>query len=295
MNFKLLPLIPLLLLIISCSKDNTQEDVEGKDFVAAQSLFNIKYGEEIGQTYDLYLPANRSSGTTKVLVLIHGGGWIQGDKDDMNTYIPLLQELHPTHALVNLNYRLAIPPAQAAFPQQFLDLQKAIDHLKETAAELGIKPEFGLIGASAGAHLALQFDSVYDIYDDVKMVCSIVGPTNFTDTFYTENPDFSMALDFLVDETAYPEVTDLASAVSPALLVTSKNSPTILFYGKNDPLVPITNGRFLKEKLDAAGIINRLTIYEGGHGNWENSSNSNMQSQLSDFIDDHLAMNPQIH
>lgn len=281
----------LLLFATACSEKDIgpSEDHENQSLTEIHK--NLTYGADPMQTYDLYLPANRSSSTTKVLVFIHGGGWIQGDKKDMREYIPLIQETHPNHAIVNLNYRLAVPPSRAAFPNQFLDLDLALQHIAQQAKEYGIYPEFGLIGASAGGHLALQYDNFYDKYDQVKMVCSIVGPTNLKDPFYSENPDFFFALDMLVDESAYPGVSDYAKAVSPAYLVNSNSSPTILFYGDDDLLVPISNGTFLKAKLDAAGIINSLTIYEGGHGDWESLDQKDLHLQLSAFIDDHLPVN----
>lgn len=279
----------LLFFITACSEKDieTLEDPENQ-YHLAKTHMNVNYGTDPQQTYDLYLPANRSSSSTKILVFIHGGGWIQGDKKDMRTYIPLLQKTHPGHALLNINYRLAKPNIRTAFPNQFLDLDLALKHVSQKAEELGVQPEFGLIGASAGGHLALQYDSFYDTHDQVKMVCSIVGPTNLTDSFYTENPDFHFALELLIDESAYPGVSDYAKAVSPAFLVNSESSPTILFYGDDDLLVPVTNGIFMKEKLDAAGIINSLTIYKGGHGEWENLDQEDLHLQLEEFINVHL-------
>ena len=282
----------ILLVFTGCSNDDDAiSPVVAEDqTVQAEVLKNLSYGSDAAQTYDIYLPANRSAATTKVLVFIHGGGWVQGDKSDMREYIPLLQEMHPDHAIVNMNYRLAQPPTIPAFPNQFLDLQQALRHIDEEAADLGFKAEFGLIGVSAGGHLALQYDNIYDLKDRVKMVCSIVGPTDLTDPFYTENPNFDLALGLLIDESAYPGVTDYAATVSPAYLVNENSSPTILFYGEEDPLVPVSNGTFMQQQLDSAGIINSLSIYEGGHGDWEDESNEAMQEQLSDFIDLHLAV-----
>lgn len=282
----------LLFFLTACSKEDIAPSEDPKNqHSLAETLENINYGIDPQQTYDLYLPANRSPSTTKVLVFIHGGGWIQGDKNDMKEYIPLIQDSHPDHALLNINYRLAIPHSRTAFPNQFLDIELALQHITLKAEEFGIHPEFGLIGASAGGHLALQYDNFYDLPDQVKMVCSIVGPTNLTDPFYSENPDFLVALDMLVDENAYPGVSNYAKAISPAFFVNLNSSPTILFYGNEDRLVPISNGTFVKEKFDAAGIINSLTIYEGGHGDWEKLDQKDLHLQLNAFIEDHLPVN----
>lgn len=275
--------------LVACSgKEINNHSLSDDTDLSAMTILNISYGNDEAQIFDLYLPANRSASTTKVLVFIHGGGWVQGDKIDMNNYIPLLQQEHPEHAIVNVNYRLATPGMRAAFPNQFLDIQQALEHLDQYSEDFSILPEFGLIGVSAGGHLALQYDNEYDIEDQVKMVCSIAGPTNLKDPFYSENPDFEIALEHLVDEIAYPGITDYALAVSPAYLVDGNSSATILFYGKDDQLVPVSNGSFLQERLKAAGVDHSFTIYEGGHGDWADEANENMQLQLKDFIDEHL-------
>lgn|SRR5690606_15776966 len=281
----------LIVFLASCSEEEARDFHTFDEAPSATTLFNMAYGEDEAQTLDIYLPANRSGSLTKVLVLIHGGGWVQGDKTDMREYIPMLQRDHPKHAIVNLNYRLAIPNVRTAFPNQFLDLQFALKFLTGAAATLEIKPEFGLIGVSAGGHIALQYDYGYDVKDQVKMVSSIVGPTNLKDPFYALNPDFITAMGYLVDGKEYPGVSDLARAVSPAYLVNMNSSPTILFYGENDELVPVSNGEFLKERLTAAKIDHQLTIYAGGHGDWKEDSNTDLQLQLNDFIEVHLPVN----
>jgi acetyl esterase/lipase len=289
MKYKIpFPILLLFLLFTACSSDEITAPENLNTKIPAEVMTDVKYGPDSAHTLDLYLPAERSINTTKILVFIHGGGWIAGDKSDMKDYIPLLQKSLPGYAIANLNYRLAQPPNRPAFPNQFLDLKLALEYLNTEAKNLGIKAEFAFIGASAGAHLALQFDSVYDLDDKVKLVCSIVGSTDFTDPFYTGNPDFDTALEQLVDESAYTGITDFARTISPAHLVTHRTSPTILFYGKKDPLVPTSNGIFLKEQLDASGVINSFTLYEGGHGDWEDDENSNMQLQLKTFIEKHF-------
>ena len=169
-------------------------DFENEQPLGEETQLNVSYGDNPQQKYDLYLPEGRSSEKTKIIILIHGGGWIDGDKEDMNEYIPILKEKHPNHAIVNINYVLAAPPSTPAFPNQFLDVGKVINKLTQESEELELLPEFGLIGASAGAHIALQYDYVYDTDDKVKMICDIVGPTDFTDPFYTENPNFQILL-----------------------------------------------------------------------------------------------------
>src|SRR5690606_4594632 len=132
--------------------------------------------------YDLYLPEGRTSESTKVIMIIHGGTWIGGDKAEMTPFVAMLRESHPEHAVVNINYVLANENTPA-FPNQFLDVESIILKLTEESDLLHINPSFGIIGASAGAHLGLMYDYVYDTEDSVKFVIDIVGPTDFTDPF----------------------------------------------------------------------------------------------------------------
>ncbi len=286
--FKFFGLLVLITVAISCSKEeenaanNTALDVD--PLLTAVVELDVSYGDNSQQTYDLYLPADRSETTTKVIVLVHGGGWTSGDKADMNNFVDFIKEQLPEYAIVNINYVLANINTPA-FPNQFLDLKAVLNQIEEQASALKIKPEFALIGTSAGAHLSLMYDYVYDTNDTVKMVCSIVGPTDFTDPFYSNDPGFNFALNQLVDQSAYQEGADYASLVSPALQVSQSSSPSILFYGNTDPLVPISNGLSLESALANQNISHSFTIYEGGHGDdWNTADYNNLQAQLLDYL-----------
>lgn len=293
---KLIYLISILFLsnlaFISCSSDDSNEEQEGiiVDPLEAKTILNVPYGSNSQQVYDIYLPYGRSSDKTKIIILIHGGGWTAGDKSEMENFVELIQVYHPDLAIVNMNYVLASTtlPFIPAFPNQFLDVGAVVNQITSQNEDLQVLPEFGLIGTSAGAHISLMYDFVYDTHDVVKMVADIVGPTNFTDPFYADNPLFGLALNALVDESSYPFGTNYAEATSPALQVSNISSPSILFYGNQDLLVPLTNGELLNDNLSNASITNSFTVYDGGHGNWDNASMLNLQIQLSDFINSHL-------
>jgi acetyl esterase/lipase len=280
---------------ISCDSDDTviEEEVIDDDTttdpLVATIQLDVPYGADPQQVYDLYLPEGRTDEKTKVLILVHGGGWIEGDKADVNEIITLMQVNNPNHAIVNMNYKLATL-SYPAFPNQFLDLDAVINQVTSQSETLHILPEFGLIGLSAGAHISLQYDSVYDTDNQVKFVCDIVGPCDFTDPFYQENPNFDLYLTALTDESAYPAGTDLAVALSPALQLNANTSPTVLFYGNIDKLVPLTNGITLKNNLETAGIAHQYTVYDGGHGNWTETQYADVENKISVYIDTYLGI-----
>ncbi|MEY8019267.1 alpha/beta hydrolase fold domain-containing protein [Muriicola sp. SD30] len=254
------------------------------------SLLDESYGENPQQVYDIYLPATRSSEKTRVILLVHGGGWVEGDKASMTPFIELIKERHPKHAIVNMNYVLAgLTPVIPAFPNQFLDIGKVIDKITSEKEKLQLLPEFGLIGTSAGAHLSLMYDFAYDTEDQVKFVVDIVGPTDFTHPFFSEDPNFGLALSLFVDESQYPQGTNYAEATSPVFNVSTMSSPVAMFYGNQDPLVPLGNGEGLDEALTDFGIPHSFTIYEGGHGDdWSEADILDLQQQISAFIEAYL-------
>lgn len=249
---------------------------------------DVPYGTHAQEVYDIYLPANRSSESTKVIILIHGGGWTGGDKSSMEGYIEYIQAAHPDLAIVNMNYVLSTT-AVPAFPNQFLDIDAVINQLTEKKEDLQIMPEFALVGVSAGAHLSLQYDYVFDSDNQVKMVCSIVGPTNFTDPYYqTYIPNFDLILSAITDESAYPASTNFPVKLSPAFNVSSASCPTIMFYGNQDSLVPATNAYTLDSVLNAVNVAHSLTIYQGGHGTWSVQDYLDLTVQLNAYIAEHL-------
>ncbi|GHC62680.1 alpha/beta hydrolase family protein [Ulvibacter litoralis] len=254
----------------------------------ATSFADVPYGIDPKQTYDIYLPSNRSVAKTKVLIIIHGGSWMNGDKATMEHYIPYLQEKHPDHAIVNMNYVTAQYGVSHAFPNQFLDIRDVINSLKYNSFDFNISTEFGLIGGSAGGYLALMYDSVFDTEDEVKFVCSIVGPTNFDHPVYTERPDFQLLMQILVDQDVYPNIEDNLGLLSPVSQVSENNSPTIMFYNRADSKVPLSTAKDLKNTFNELGVPVSFTVFKGDHGAIQDNERVELETKLSGFINDFL-------
>lgn len=278
----------IILFISSCSTNDTIEDVETLPQEAIE-LLNVSYGTSPSQKYDLYLPANRSNLTTKVFVLVHGGSWIGGDKNDMNFLVDILKPAYPDYAIVNLNYRLGsigISP----FPMQLNDISEVIADLKSKEETYQITDDFGFIGVSAGAHLSMVYAYDFDLDANVHFVSSIVGPTNFTDPSYVDDPafeNFRLGME-LMTGVSYTNNPQFYEGFSPYYVATATSPPTILFYGGQDDLVPTSQGVEMQAKLDELGVINEFTLYENeGHG-WEGDNFIDTVNKLSSFIDTHF-------
>ena len=267
------------ILFISCTKNSDATVPIDNSFSTEKTVLNVSYGSNNQQVFDIYLPANRSN-TTKTLILIHGGGWTSGDKTDMNGLLQLLKTNLPTYAFVNLNYRLA-SNGNPALPMQIDDITAAISNLKSN--NYGISNKFGFVGISAGAHLSMLYGYANNSLNEIKVVCSIVGPANFTDPNYLNNTSLS-GLYLAVAGQAYSQNPTFFVNASPYHKATSASPPTLLLYGNSDPLVPITQGQDLHSKLDQLGIYNEFTLYNGGHGNWSNTDLIDAYSKITVFI-----------
>jgi len=273
-----LPLL-FLFLITGCSNSDDNNNAP----LVAQTLMNVSYGTDAKQKIDIYLPEGRNE-NTKVVVLLHGGSWVEGDKSDLSYLIPVIQLQFPDYAIVNVGYRLATLNSPA-FPKQIDDIKGVIQHLESN--DYHISDDYAFIGFSAGAHLSMLYGYAYDTDHDVKAICDVVGPADFTDPEYTSHPLYSSAATALIGTPA-PTQEQILS-VSPVAHITAQSPATLSFCGGQDPLVPATQGPRLKSALDTAGVKNEFNFYpDGGHGNWDDTTYNEVYSKIAAFLTKHL-------
>jgi acetyl esterase/lipase len=277
-------LLILIISFVSCSTDDNDNPIIGLDSSEYYQELNVSYGDDNNQSFDIYLPANRTL-ETEVMILVHGGGWSAGDKNDMNNLRDFIRNEFPNMGIVNMNYRLADENNQP-YPMQLNDITSVIDHLKSKQSYYTIDDDFAFIGVSAGAHLSLLWSYAFDTENNIDMVCSIVGPTNFTDPAYLNNtnPELQAMLDLYgIDAT-----TEYLEEVSPYHRVTETAPSTILFYGGQDPLVPTTQGTAMRDKLEVLGVPHQFTLYpNAGHG-WVGLDLLDTSIKLKAFIETHF-------
>jgi acetyl esterase/lipase len=279
--------LAIIILIFSFSCSNETADDDTNNILNPSKYYeslNISYGNDSNQTFDMYLPAKRTS-KTKTLILVHGGGWSGGDKADMNPIKDLVRQDLPNVAVININYRLATANNKP-YPMQVDDITAVIEYLKSNKTKYTISDNFGFIGTSAGGHLALLWSYAFDSDKNINMVCSIVGPTNLTDPAYLNNtsPELQSLLDLFGVDASIPFLEE----VSPLHRATASAPPTILFYGGQDPLIPTTQGTALKDKLQTLNVTHQFTLYpNAGHG-WVGLELLDTWIKTKAFIQAHL-------
>lgn len=225
---------------------------------------DVQYGEEDG-TYNLldaYLPDERNA-NTKVIVYIHGGSWTHGDKSEFPK--ALVEELvgKRKYALASINYRL-VKDGKNRFPVQIEDIKNALFFISDNAAEYRYDGNhFALMGASAGAHLALLYAYGYDSLKQVKTVVDIFGPTDLSDEDVRTPGLESDAIITNYLGTPNP-AAQIVKQASPYFHLSQKTGvPTLIFHGDADALVHVNQSKKLNKKLQELGIPTEIKLYPG--------------------------------
>ncbi len=122
---------------------------------------NIHYKQEPSCVLDLAQPLFGPQKNRPAILIIHGGGWSAGSKNDMVYRTLMVDYALKGYVVCNMNYRLV---QEAPMPACIEDVQTAIRWMKAHAAELGIDPNrIGTYGHSAGGHLSLMAGLTADI------------------------------------------------------------------------------------------------------------------------------------
>ena len=275
MRSGLLILILFTLVFSSCKKDDASE----QDM--SVTMLNVSYGTNAQQKMDVYLPATRNTTTTKVMIMIHGGGWNTGDKADFNEYVDSLKKREPSYAIFNINYRLANTPD--IFPAQEQDVKAAVEFIYNQRQGYKISDKFVLVGASAGAHLALLQGYKYSTPVKPKAIIDFFGPTDLIDMY--NNPPNPLVQSLLVAVTGVtPTANTLYMQSSPINFISSQSPPTMILHGGTDIVVAPSQSVLLNTRLQTAGVIHQYFFYPTeGHG-WIGANLSDSFNKIQAFL-----------
>jgi len=268
--------------ITSCQKENNDAAA-----VPAKEMANVSYGGDNRQKMDVYLPAGRNKEETRAMVLIHGGSWTSGNKTELTAYVDSFKRRMPDLAIININYRLATNGITLNAAEE--DVKSAIEFIAGSANEWGInKNRIGMLGVSAGAHLALLH--AYKQTDPVRLkaVIDFFGPTDLV-TMYQQpwHPLVNILLNAVMGTT--PDVNlEMYRQLSPVQFISAQSPPTLILHGSADEVVAVSQSHSLKAKLDAAGVVNKIEIYDReGHG-WFGAKMTHSFDLVQNFLNQHL-------
>lgn len=276
----LLYILSLSLVFMSCQKDT----VENPTTVPEKTTLNEAYGTNAAQKMDIYLPAGRNTASTKAIILIHGGGWSGGDKNDFALYLDTLKKRLPGYAIFNINYRLAAG-AGNLFPTQENDVKAAIEYIYNKRAEYKISDKFVLLGNSAGGHLSLLHAYKYTSPVKIKAVVDFYGPTDLVDMY--NNPATIFAPPALIAGVVggTPTThTTLYQQSSPINFADAQSPPTIILQGGVDIVVSPNQSVALKNKLAIFNVVHHYVFYPTENHGWVGANMVDSFDKITAFL-----------
>ena len=237
--------------------------------LAERIIMDTAYGTDAKQKMNIYLPAGRTA-ATKLLIMIHGGGWQSGDKADAEytQAIALLRQKWPELAIANINYRLT-SNSSVHYNEIMSDVSTAVNFMINNKGNFVTSDTLVMMGASAGAHLATLYTYKYNTAGYVKCVADFFGPVKLShwDWYNSYNIWVGQSVkDVLTKFNGAPWDLPLYDSNSPYSVATAQSKPTIIFHGTIDVIVPIYQSQWFKSRLTALGVPNEYCEYFDGHG-----------------------------
>ena len=247
----------------------TDEAARPSPLVVSDLVFGVSTGEVLldehvysldtatgeNLTLDLYRPRFGSEPRPTVVV-VHGGGWTDGDQRQL----PKLSQYLAARGYVvaSVGYRLA--PAWS-FPAAQEDVAAAIRYLKDLETTHGVDPtRIALLGRSAGGQIALL--AGYTLADPaIRAVVSLYAPTALRWGYH--NPakprivDSSGALELYLGGSplTHGETYD---AAEPSSFVDEFTPPTLFIQGLRDEHVSPFHAEFVSARLLEEGVTHLM-------------------------------------
>ena len=251
---------------------------------------NLSYGTHERQVLDLNIPAD-NDGEIGLVLFIHGGGWIAGDKEGYGKSLEEVSDLYG-FASAAMNYRYVSESSD--LDDIMDDIDAALALIKQKGEENGVSINKVLLtGGSAGGHLSLLYG--YSRAENAPItpvaVVDNCGPSDLNDdNYYTENglgsdeqiaELFSWAVgeSFTYEERA--SKYELLEKYSPNYYINENTVPTVINHGMKDNVVPYSNALSLDAKLTEYGVVHVLNAYpDSGHGLEADKENQKKATEL---------------
>lgn len=268
---------------------------------------------------DLFLPDLRFGQQVPLLVIVHGGAWIAGDKElESIYYMRRMKErlLESGIGVASVQYRLV--DKQTHFPAPIEDVKDACRWLFAHHQNYRIDTtNVGVWGGSAGGHLAMlmayskpeDFPGLPGLRDQnfkLNYVIDNFGPTDlnslfrvemgrvgvlffktFVNKLYEAREKLSFAMTGLRFQEEFDDLKKANKRYSPLEYIDEDAVPTLILHGTKDRIVPYAQSQNLQAILLQHDVAQELiTVIDGDHGfnNISDTRINRLVEQTIDFI-----------
>ncbi len=211
------------------------------------------------------------SGQFPIAIVVHGGGWVGGDKriEWVQPLFPLLQEAKFT--IFTINYRLT---PQTPYPAMIQDLEAAIRWVKKNGKKYkGNRNRIALIGESAGGHMVAYLGAKGRGNTAVDAVVDFYGAHDLLQLAQDrDGGDLASIGRNLLQEPVDAETRWRLREASPLEYVNKDMPPFLFIHGTGDKTVPANQSALMCDKMKAAGSTCEVFLIEGaphGMAGWE--------------------------
>ena len=259
---------------------------------------DLRYGDGTRNTYNLVIPTDKHPDA--LMLFIHGGSWISGEKEDMEYEVHRYAKMG--YATATMNYSrlgqdtldVSMPYNSPSFESMVKEIYACVEAIKVKGKELGCDfKQMAIGGYSAGGHLAKLYATRYATTSPipVKFQISWVGPADLNllfpmDTVLVDkilsgeqSEDIqkqrqelkhllqSITGEIITDEELSIEVIkNIRLTGSPLHYVSKSTPPAILAYGGKDWLVLSEHGKRMADAMQSKGVDHSLIIFpNSGH------------------------------
>jgi acetyl esterase/lipase len=276
-------------LLAACQSPAADDD---PDFPAGtRQLRNLDYAQPGGTPLRLDLFVPPSDRPLPLIIWIHGGGWMEGNKDEEVEALPLVWH---GFAVASVDYRLT---DRAIFPAQIHDVKAAVRFLRANAAKFGLDPDrFGVWGESAGGHLAalLGTTSANGELEGAEGVTGVSSRVQAVFDWYGES-------DLLQRNETVAHITDTkllggpvrlnrekARLASPITYVTKDAPPFLIVHGDKDDNVDVAQSLLLDRALRRVKAPVQLIVVKGGPHGGDDYFTGEMFGEVIRFFERHV-------
>lgn len=250
----------------------------GFDKKNIEVIKNVAYGPYgLKNFLDIYKPKNPPQEGCPVLLQIHGGAFVSGNKDTQG--LPLAHYLAARGWIVaSINYRLS---PSVAMPAHIHDCKRALSWIRANGHEYGMNKDFVAVsGNSAGGYLAAMMGvSAKDKYfqpEDVEGDMSVQACVPIFGTFDSTNSEgqslsvapLSQIIEQQILHCTMEQNPEFWKKNTPLFKIDQDTSPMFLIHGSNDSIIPHSESevflKHLKEKSQSPVAYSKLVGAEHG-------------------------------